>query len=105
MPIYEFRCKKCNEISSFIMKISDTHPPEGCQSCQSDSLVKIMSRTNFVLKGQGWYETDFKDKKNQTKEKTKTTKSPEKSTSAEPSKSKSNDSTKKKEPAKDSKSN
>tara|TARA_B100000524_G_C23511369_1_gene320673 strand:+ start:381 stop:644 length:264 start_codon:yes stop_codon:yes gene_type:complete len=56
------------------MKMSDKKPPQGCQNCNSDDLVKIMSQTHFVLKGQGWYETDFKDKKPEQKKKTQETK-------------------------------
>ena len=41
------------------MKISDA-APSFCE-CISGKLIKLMSRTNFVLKGQG-YETDFKIK-------------------------------------------
>lgn len=61
MPIYEFECRNCGKIQEKIMKITDSHP-EVCTECQKGPLVKLMSRTNFVLKGQGWYETDFKDK-------------------------------------------
>ncbi|MFK7825102.1 MAG: FmdB family zinc ribbon protein [Oligoflexales bacterium] len=59
MPLYEFECKNCGGVLEKLMKISDSNP-EVCESCQGGPLVKLMSRTNFVLKGQGWYETDFK---------------------------------------------
>ena len=59
MPLYEFECKNCGAIIEKLMKISDSNP-EICDHCQGGPLVKLMSRTNFVLKGQGWYETDFK---------------------------------------------
>lgn len=61
MPLYEFECKNCGAILEKLMKISDKNP-EVCDHCQGGPLVKLMSRTNFVLKGQGWYETDFKHK-------------------------------------------
>lgn len=62
MPIYEFQCSACSRVSEHIMKISD-NTPEACPCCQKkNSLTKLMSRTSFVLKGQGWYETDFKGK-------------------------------------------
>ncbi|MCB9228597.1 MAG: zinc ribbon domain-containing protein [Deltaproteobacteria bacterium] len=64
MPLYEFQCQNCGETEEFLMKISDP-APESCQSCKKGPLTKVMSRTHFVLKGQGWYETDFKNKKSQ----------------------------------------
>ena len=59
MPLYEFECKNCGGIIEKLMKVSDPNP-EVCDLCNGGPLVKLMSRTNFVLKGQGWYETDFK---------------------------------------------
>jgi len=71
MPIYEFQCSACSCVSEHIMKISD-NTPEACPCCQKkNSLTKLMSRTSFVLKGQGWYETDFKGKQNKSSEKAK----------------------------------
>ena len=61
MPIYEFVCKKCSYLHEVLMKMTAAHP-KTCPSCHEDSLIKKMSQTSFVLKGQGWYETDFKEK-------------------------------------------
>jgi len=42
------------------MKMSDKNP-ENCDSCGLGPLQKLIGRsTAFVLKGSGWYETDFK---------------------------------------------
>jgi putative FmdB family regulatory protein len=62
VPIYEFKCSSCGVIIEKIMKLSDA-APSLCKCGSQNKLIKLMSRTNFVLKGQGWYETDFKDKK------------------------------------------
>ena len=62
MPIYEFKCGCCGAVNEVIMSINDK-APEQCEICGKGSLEKIMSTNNFVLKGSGWYETDFKDKK------------------------------------------
>ena len=60
MPIYEFRCNKCSQDVELLMKMSDP-PPANCPSCHTEgSLIKRISKTSFVLKGGGWYETDFK---------------------------------------------
>ena len=31
-----------------------------CPECKKNTLKKLVSAPNFRLKGQGWYETDFK---------------------------------------------
>lgn len=62
MPIYEYECKACGDIAEVMQKMSDP-APEACPACHKGPLVKIMSRTAFVLKGEGWYVTDFRDKK------------------------------------------
>ncbi len=62
MPLYEFECQHCRKISEFLMKLSD-QPPTTCVHCSQGPMRKVVSKTNFVLKGQGWYETDFKGPK------------------------------------------
>lgn len=64
MPLYEFECRSCRETHELLMKVSEQVPE--CPSCGKESLNKLLSRTHFVLKGQGWYETDFKTKKQNT---------------------------------------
>jgi len=60
MPIYEFECKNCGKIMELTMKMSDVNP-EVCENCGKGPLQKLIGRsTAFVLKGSGWYETDFK---------------------------------------------
>lgn len=59
MPLYEYKCQSCGHTNEFLMKMSDP-APEACLVCGADSLKKMMSKTSFVLKGTGWYETDFK---------------------------------------------
>lgn len=62
MPIYEYRCEQCNHELEMLQKISDD-PAKTCPECGKDSLRKLVSAAAFKLKGTGWYETDFKDKK------------------------------------------
>lgn len=62
MPIYEYKCESCEETIEKLQKISD-EPLVTCPKCKKDSLKKQISATSFKLKGTGWYETDFKDKK------------------------------------------
>jgi putative FmdB family regulatory protein len=60
MPIYEYECKSCSTVQEVLQKISDPAPAE-CPSCHKGPLVKLLSRTGFILKGNGWYVTDFRD--------------------------------------------
>ncbi len=50
-----------------IQKISD-EPLKDCPECEQETLRKLVSAAAFKLKGSGWYETDFKDKKPQKKD-------------------------------------
>lgn len=61
MPIYEFICGECGYLHELIMKMSAVHP-RTCPHCNKESLRKKMSQTSFVLKGEGWYVTDFREK-------------------------------------------
>lgn len=57
MPIYEYKCTKCNEQFEVIQKFSD-EPLKKCKSC-GGKLKKLITNTSFVLKGSGWYVTDY----------------------------------------------
>jgi putative FmdB family regulatory protein len=57
MPIYEYRCTGCGSEYEFIQKFSDP-PREECPNC-GGRLEKLISNTSFVLKGSGWYVTDY----------------------------------------------
>ena len=70
MPIYEYACASCDHHLEALQKISED-PLVFCPECGEESLRKMVSAAAFVLKGSGWYETDFK---NSGKEKPKDTK-------------------------------
>lgn len=57
MPIYEYRCEECGRIFEKIQKGFDEHA-ESCPQCGGQA-GRIMSNTSFVLKGSGWYVTDY----------------------------------------------
>lgn len=59
MPIYEYACKKCQHILDALQKIGDD-PLVDCPECGKPELRRLLSAPRFRLKGQGWYETDFK---------------------------------------------
>ena len=62
MPIYEYQCDACGHQLEALQKISDPLL-KTCPECGKDALRKRVSAAAFRLKGGGWYETDFKDKK------------------------------------------
>ena len=59
MPIYEYKCQKCGHCFEVLQRISE-EPLSTCPECKKNTLKKLVSAPNFRLKGEGWYETDFK---------------------------------------------
>jgi putative FmdB family regulatory protein len=91
MPIYEFRCKKCNDQIEVFQKLSDK-PPTRCKKC-GGRLEKQISRTAVQFKGEGWYVTDYARKGSVAEKVDKELSSPEPSSTSD-------DKAKKKSPAK-----
>ncbi|CAB1064428.1 hypothetical protein D1BOALGB6SA_9222 [Olavius sp. associated proteobacterium Delta 1] len=60
MPIYEYECTKCGNISEALQKFSDK-PLTRCRHCKG-KLTKLVSQSTFHLKGSGWYVTDYGNK-------------------------------------------
>jgi len=55
MPIYEYECSQCHQMSDALQKVNDP-APETCPRCGAHgTLSRQLSRTSFVLKGGGWY--------------------------------------------------
>ena len=59
MPIYAYACKDCDHSLDALQKIADA-PLVDCPECGKPALKRLLSAPRFRLKGQGWYETDFK---------------------------------------------
>lgn len=76
MPIYEYSCDKCGNVIEWMQKFSD--PLLTNHKDCGGTLTKLISRSAFHLKGDGWYVTDYarKDKnevdKDDKKDPTKT---------------------------------
>ena len=68
MPIYSYKCNACGHQSDVLQKMSDT-PLTICPACGKDSYSKQLTAAGFVLKGGGWYVTDFKDQKGKGQDK------------------------------------
>ncbi|HIH2763763.1 MAG TPA: FmdB family zinc ribbon protein [Candidatus Azoamicus sp.] len=65
MPIYEYICNKCKNVTEILEKINEKNN-HICSICKTTTLEKKISASHFKLKGKGWYKTDYK--KNQNKE-------------------------------------
>jgi putative FmdB family regulatory protein len=57
MPIYEYHCSACDENFEVSQKIADG-PLSACPTCHG-KVEKLISHSSFVLKGSGWYKTDY----------------------------------------------
>jgi len=57
MPIHEYQCRKCGSVAE---RIEGTHdrPMKKCPSC-GGRVDQMISSSAFVLKGSGWYATDY----------------------------------------------
>lgn len=60
MPIYEYKCTQCEHELEKLQKISEPLLTD-CPECGKLALKKKISAAGFRLKGNGWYETDFKN--------------------------------------------
>ena len=60
MPIYEYECDHCNEIFEIFHKI-DEDCKVVCPKCLGPA-KKLISATNFILKGSGFYVNDYPSK-------------------------------------------
>jgi putative FmdB family regulatory protein len=61
MPIYEYRCSACGHHLEALQKMAEA-PLRKCPECGKSQLKRLVSASQFRLKGSGWYETDFKNK-------------------------------------------
>lgn len=57
MPIYEYCCDDCEQIFEEWQRNHDEVAAK-CPVCGGEA-KRIMSNTSFVLKGTGWYVTDY----------------------------------------------
>lgn len=58
MPVYEYECSSCGGRFEAIQKFSDPLLTE-CRLCHAGQIRKVLSPPAFVLKGSGWYVTDY----------------------------------------------
>lgn len=98
MPVYEYECTKCGQLTEVRQKFSDP-PIKKCESCKG-KVRKLISQSTFHLKGSGWYVPDYASKRDGHKEKSEktekdTTTKEEKGSTEKPKKDASSTSSKK----------
>ena len=92
MPTYEYECRKCRRVFEIRQRISEPALTV-CDVCGGE-VRRLLSAAPFILKGEGWYVTDYPSESRKQalqSEKTSSDKGPEK-TSDKPA-AKSSDST------------
>ncbi len=57
MPIYEYQCERCGNGFEKWQKFSEP-VDDKCPTCEGKSR-RLISQSTFVLKGTGWYVTDY----------------------------------------------
>ena len=59
MPIYEYRCKECQQVfEEWCKRIEDEKITHVCPICKGQA-DRLISNTSFALKGGGWYVTEY----------------------------------------------
>lgn len=49
MPIFEFKCSKCEEFFEVIVMGSDNKDIVSCPKCESVEYERVVSKTNFTM--------------------------------------------------------
>jgi putative FmdB family regulatory protein len=57
MPIYEYQCDKCGRRFEIMQRMTEPLLA-ACEQC-GGHVRRLISQTSFVLKGSGWYVTDY----------------------------------------------
>jgi putative FmdB family regulatory protein len=57
MPIYEYQCESCNRQFEVMQRMTEPLLAT-CEKC-GGHVRRLISQTSFVLKGGGWYVTDY----------------------------------------------
>lgn len=53
MPIFEFKCSKCEEFFEVIVMGSDEDREINCPKCKSEEFQRVVSATNYAMGNAG----------------------------------------------------
>lgn len=70
MPTYEYKCKQCGNTFEKFQSITE-NPIKNCKKCGGEVYRLISKNGNFILKGSGFYRTDYHHNNNYKSEKKK----------------------------------
>ena len=57
MPTYEYECDACHRVFEIRQRITE-EPLTTCEVC-GGTVRRLLSAAPFILKGEGWYVTDY----------------------------------------------
>ena len=57
MPTYEYECDACHRVFEVRQRITED-PLKTCDAC-GGAVHRLLSAAPFILKGEGWYVTDY----------------------------------------------
>ena len=61
MPLYEYKCEVCQSEEEHLLNMDAEDP--NCSSCKKKGkevkMVKVISKTGFVLKGNHWAKDNY----------------------------------------------
>jgi putative FmdB family regulatory protein len=60
MPLYEYKCNKCNEVFEVLQRFSDA-PVKVHEGC-GGKVKRLLTAPTFQFKGSGFYITDYANK-------------------------------------------
>lgn len=63
MPTYDYKCKNCGYLFEYFQKMTDD-PLTECPDCKGELKRLIGNGAGMIFKGNGFYLTDYKNKKN-----------------------------------------
>ena len=61
MPSYDYKCDNCNHTQEHKQSIKEDKI-KTCPMCMKETYQRLITGTNFNLKGSGWFKTDGKYK-------------------------------------------
>ncbi len=59
MPLYEYRCKKCNQLFELMRPVAKADARARCTQCQSTAVKRVLSRFAVVGAGEGGSSADL----------------------------------------------
>jgi putative FmdB family regulatory protein len=74
VPTYEYACARCERVFEVRQRISDA-PLTTCDVC-GGAIRRLLSPAPFILKGRGWYVTDYPSESRKKAMETEKTASP-----------------------------